>query len=105
MLIVLESILWVVRFFFGACIFSFLNVVIDRLPRGESVVNGNEPQIREMLDDIAKNYPGVQVRSFDMNENTYVDSSLQQISQNNCECVLAVYTCGQLGTTASGEEN
>ena len=49
--------------------------------------------------------PGVQVRSFDMNENTYVDSSLQQVSQNNCECVLAVYTCGQLGTTASGEEN
>ena len=68
-------------------------------------LQGNEPQIREMLDDIAKNYPGVQVRSFDMNENTYVDSSLQQISQNNCECVLAVYTCGQLGTTASGEEN
>ena len=68
-------------------------------------LQGNEPQIREMLDDIARNYPGVQVRSFDMNENTYVDSSLQQVSQNNCECILAVYTCGQLGTTASGEEN
>lgn len=40
MLIFLESILWVIRFFFGACIFSFLSVVIDRLPRGESVVNG-----------------------------------------------------------------
>lgn len=40
MLIVLESILWVIRFFFGACIFSFLNVVICRLPHGESVVNG-----------------------------------------------------------------
>ena len=39
-------------------------------------LQGNESQIREMLDDIAKNYPGVQVRSFDMNENTYVDSSL-----------------------------
>ena len=71
-------------------------------------LQGNETQIREMLDDIAKNYPGVQVRSFDMNESTYVDSNLQQVSQNSCECVMAVYTCGQLQTTnaaASGEEN
>ena len=60
-------------------------------------LQGTEQQIRAMLDDIAKNYPGVQVRSFNMNETTYVDSSLQQVSQNNCECVLAVYTCGQLG--------
>ena len=71
-------------------------------------LQGNETQIREMLDDIAKNYPGVQVRSFDMNESTYVDSNLQQVSQNSCECVMAVYTCGQLQTTnetTSGEEN
>lgn len=40
MLIVLEGILWMIRFFFGACIFSFLNVVADRLPRGESVIRG-----------------------------------------------------------------
>lgn len=40
MLIFLESILWVIRFFFGACIFSFLNVVVCRLPQGESVVSG-----------------------------------------------------------------
>lgn len=60
-------------------------------------LQGSEQQIRAMLDDIAKNYPGVQVRSFNMNESTYVDDSLQQVSQNNCECVMAVYTCGQLG--------
>ena len=40
MLVVLEGILWMIRFFFGACIFSFLTVVIDRLPRGENVVRG-----------------------------------------------------------------
>ena len=40
MLLFLESILWVIRFFFGACIFSFLNVVVDCMPRGESVVSG-----------------------------------------------------------------
>ena len=60
-------------------------------------LQGSEQQIRAMLDDIARNYPGVQVRSFHMEESTYVDDSLQQVSQNNCECTMAVYTCGQLG--------
>ena len=40
MLIAMEAILWFLRFLFGACVFSFLNVVTDRLPRGESVVKG-----------------------------------------------------------------
>lgn len=35
MLTAVEAILWFLRFLFGACIFSFLNVVIDRMPRGE----------------------------------------------------------------------
>lgn len=38
MLVAIEIIIKVIQFFFGACIFSFLNVVIDRLPRQESVV-------------------------------------------------------------------
>lgn len=37
---VLETIIWILRFFFGACIFSFLGVVIYRLPLGESLVRG-----------------------------------------------------------------
>ena len=60
---------------------------------------GQEAQIRELLDDIAKNYPGIQVRSFDMQSGTYVDSSLQKTEQMNCNCVLAVYTCGELSNT------
>lgn len=36
----LELFLWVFRFVTGTCIFSFVNVVICRLPRGESIVKG-----------------------------------------------------------------
>lgn len=65
-------------------------------------LQGSEERIRELLDDIANNYPGIQVRSFDMQENTYVDSNLQSVGQMNCNCVLAVYTCGEL-TNANTE--
>lgn len=37
---VLEGVLWLLRFMTGACLFSFCNVVADRLPAGESVVYG-----------------------------------------------------------------
>lgn len=40
MLTVIEIVLWIIRFMFGACIFSFLNVVADRLPREEGIVRG-----------------------------------------------------------------
>ena len=59
-------------------------------------LQGSEENIRELLDDIANNYPGIQVRSFDMQENTYVDSNLQTVGEMNCSCVLAVYTCEDL---------
>lgn len=76
----------------GSSILKYVNTTTVSI-----TLQGSEQQIRAMLDDIARNYPGVQVRSFHMEESTYVDDSLQQVSQNNCECTMAVYTCGQLG--------
>lgn len=40
MLYIVCAVLWLLRFALGASIFSFLGVVIWRLPRGESVVKG-----------------------------------------------------------------
>ena len=59
-------------------------------------LQGTEDNIRALLDDIANNYPGIQVRSFSMQENTYVDSSMQTVGMMNCSCVLAIYTCEDL---------
>ncbi|WP_294783413.1 hypothetical protein [uncultured Eubacterium sp.] len=58
-------------------------------------VQGNETEIRAFLDDIANNYPGIQVTSFSMQENEYVNNSLQTVSQMSCNCTLAIYTCGE----------
>lgn len=68
-------------------------------------LQGSEGQVRALLDDIAKNYPGIQVRSLDMQEQTYVDSQLQAVGQVNCSCELAVYTCGVINNSQAGEES
>lgn len=58
-------------------------------------IQGSETQIRAFLDDIANNYPGIQVSSFDMQEDRYVNDSLQTVSEITCSCTLTVYTCGE----------
>ena len=67
-------------------------------------VQGDEEDIQELLDDIAKNYPGIQARSFEMSSSTYVDEKLRDVEQMNCNCVFAVYTCGEIGGETASEE-
>ena len=61
----------------------------------DMTIEGNETEIRAFLDDIANNYLGIQVTAFTMQENEYVNSSLQTVSQMSCNCTIAVYTCGE----------
>lgn len=74
----------------NAVYIQYVNTVTATL-----TLQGTEAKIREFQDDIARNYPGIQVRSFDMQESTYVDGNLQKAELLNCDCVLAVYMCGE----------
>lgn len=68
-------------------------------------LQGEEDQVRALLDDIAKNYPGIQVKSFQMQESTYVNGALEDVAHTSCSCVLAVYLCGNDEIDGTGEEN
>ena len=57
-------------------------------------IRGSEAEIKAFLDDIARNYPGIQVRTFNMQENDYVNTTMQTVSEMSCSCTLAVYVCG-----------
>ena len=65
-------------------------------------VRGSEDMIRSFLNDIAVDYPGLQVRSFTMQEGTYLNENLDSVDTTTCSCVIAVYTCGDASST--GEE-
>lgn len=61
-------------------------------------IHGSESEIKGFLDDIARNYPGIQVRTFNMQENDYVNTTMQTVSEMSCSCTLAVYVCGEQQT-------
>lgn len=61
-------------------------------------IRGSEAEIKAFLDDIARNYPGIQVRTFNMQENDYVNTTMQTVSEMSCSCTLAVYVCGEQQT-------
>lgn len=89
---------------------SFLNDTLDayvQYTNATSVsvtIQGSEDEIRAFLNDIAVSYPGIQVRSFNIQKGTYLDQNLQAMESMNCSCVLAVYTCGDLTDPTFGEE-
>lgn len=56
-------------------------------------LEGSESEVWAFLDDIANNYPGIQVRSFRLNNDNYVNSEYQTVEAYSCSCTLAVYTC------------
>lgn len=65
-------------------------------------LRGNEVLLRSFLNDLAVDYPQLQVRSFQMQEGTYLNENLNAVDTTTCTCVIAVYTCGD--TSDSGEE-
>ena len=68
-------------------------------------LQGTETQLRELLDDIANNYPGIQVRSFDVSTGTYLNANMKQVTQTTTTCVLNIYTCGDTGEETTTGEN
>lgn len=54
-------------------------------------VNGSESNMKAFLDDIEENYPGVHVKSFEMSENTYMDTELRPVSETQMSIVLEIY--------------
>ena len=57
-------------------------------------LQGTEEELQAFLDDIAKHYPAIQVRSMQATQQTYVGQDLKAVNQLDITCVLAVYTCG-----------
>ena len=51
-------------------------------------------ELQAFLDDIAKHYPAIQVRSMQATQQTYVGQNLKAVNQLDITCTLAVYTCG-----------
>ena len=55
-------------------------------------VRGAEDEIRAFLDDIAKNYPGIQVRSFQSQDSSYLNADWEMVESKSLSLVLKVYT-------------
>ena len=57
---------------------------------------GEEADVMSFLDDIWNNYPSIQIKTAQMEEETYADADLKAVGQTNLKCVLVVYMCSEL---------
>ncbi len=62
-----------------------------RISEASISMTGSEGQLYALLSDIEENYPSIQVRSFKIKEQTYMDGTLRPVEELQAEFVLAVY--------------
>lgn len=60
----------------------------------EIVLIGKEENTLAFLDDIERNYPSVQVRSFDIGRSLYMNPSMQPVRETQMRLLMTVYMCG-----------
>lgn len=61
-------------------------------------VRGKEKKIMEFLNDLYKNYPSIEVKSFTINKEKFVDTDFKQVYRTVMNCELIVFTCDEGGT-------
>ena len=57
-------------------------------------IRGTEEEIYAFIDNLSRNVEGVQVRSFQLQNSSYIDENWDYVENVSCSCLLAVYTCG-----------
>lgn len=60
-------------------------------------VRGKEKKIMEFLNDLYKNYPSIEVKSFTIYKENFVDTDFKQVQRTVMECELIVFTCDEGG--------
>ena len=61
-------------------------------------VRGKEKKIMDFLNDLYKNYPSIEVKSFTIYKENFVDTDFKQVQRTVMECELIVFTCDEGGT-------
>lgn len=59
-------------------------------------LRGDEADVMAFLDDIWNNCPSIQIKTAQLEEETYVGENLEAVGQTNLKCVLTVYMCSEL---------